>query len=52
MPYQIRRQPGGGYKVIEGHGGKHPGRTFSKHKQTKAQAEAQRRAIEVNTHGK
>lgn len=50
MPYAIRKVPGG-YKIVEKSGGNHPGRTFSKHPQTKARAAAQLRAIEANSKG-
>jgi hypothetical protein len=45
MPYHIEKK-GGGYKVTSPN---HPG-GFSKHPQTKGEAEAQRRAILANDH--
>jgi hypothetical protein len=44
MPYKVKKVAGGGYKVTSPH---HPG-GFSKKPQSRAQAEAQRRAIEAH----
>lgn len=43
----VKKQPGGGYKVVS-----ETGKAFSKKPQTKAKAEAQLRAIEMSKHSK
>jgi hypothetical protein len=51
VPYVVRRHPSGhGYQLVEGSSGRRPGHRFSKHAQSKKTAEAQRRAIEANSH--
>jgi hypothetical protein len=51
VPYHIAHS-GSGYKVTEGAGGNHPGRTFSRKPQSKAKAEAQMHAIAMHEHGR
>lgn len=49
MPYSVRKTPAGGY-VVETTAGPHKGHKHSKKPMTKAQAQAQMRAIGMNTH--